>query len=305
MDSGIYANYKESDYFSLNDSVKRGSPYWIVSRSDLVEVLRCPKEWYCGKQEDYNESLKIGSLVDCLMLTPSRFEESYAIRPSTYDAPSSAKKDSPIIKKKWNANANSCKKWEKEQADKGKATVSKNDIDQATTMCKNLKSRWVDDFECTIEDFVSECQTQVLALADFTDPVTGMTVKLRSLIDIVPPEGLWDLKTTRELEPGHWSGSVSSFGYDVQAAMYLAVWNKACDDSRESFGHIIVGNQYPYLTATRYMSDSYLQLGEAKFKAALTKYCQCIRTKSFPGWSPDGLEEVRPREWEMKKWGVT
>ncbi len=305
IDTGIFPGFKEAEYFALNDGVKRGDPEWVVSRSDLAQILRCPAEWRAGAEEKDSESLTIGSLVDCLLLTPDEFAERFALRPPTYKGPKTTKKDAPIVDKKWNANATVCKEWEAKQEELGLQVISQTQMSKASKMAHNLKDRWFKDAGMRLSQMIEEADTQTLAIAEIEEPHTGIKVMCRCLIDLLHPgfdNFLWDLKTGRELQPKRWSAAVAEHGYDIQCAMYPIVYEAAGGESKEAFGHLIVGNQYPYLTAIRYLSDHYLSIGRQKFWRALRTYCECLQSGKFPGWSPEGMEKVGPPAWEAKEW---
>src|ERR1035437_2842908 len=61
----------------------------ILSRSDLCAIFTCPHKWFraraMGKLEPDRPtpSMDFGSLVDCLLLQPRRFDEYYLRAPKT------------------------------------------------------------------------------------------------------------------------------------------------------------------------------------------------------------------------------
>ncbi len=305
VDPGIYYNFPEDDYHALNSELKKGDEDWVLSRSDLAAILRCPAEWFANVTVSQSESMKIGSALDCMLLTPDEFDSRYENCPDTYEAPASAKKDAPIVQKPWNRNATYCEKWEESKAEQGIELLSGSQQEKLEKMSENIRDLYIHEFGVYGDEFISSAETQVLAISEYEDEDSGRKIKLRALIDILPAAQnawLWDLKTSAKLDPVRWAGHVSDYAYDIQGAMYLDVFNRASGESRTKFGHLAVGNTYPYLTAPRYLSERYLELGRMKMRAAIRSYCRCLDQHDFYGWCPEGLEPTQPNEWEYSKW---
>ncbi len=306
IETGIFPNTPEEQYFGLNDGIQRGDPNWIISRSELHQILRCPKEWRLGAQEKDTESLTLGSLVDCLLLTPDEFEKRFVTRPETYQGKASAKKDAPMVEKKWSANATFCKEWEAKMRDKGISVVTPGMMAKAKRMVENFGRHYCQDFEGFLGSFLEGADTQTMVISKFK--VAGREIFVRCLIDIRHRSAdfgnfLWDLKTAADLEPTKWQRAIIDHGYDIQGPFYLDLYNREekAPEPVENFGHLIVGNQYPFLTGTRYLSGRFLDVGRLKYKRALKIYADCLGNDWFPGWSPDGLEATECPTWEYRK----
>lgn len=342
---GIHTLEDPDDYHHINAGKQKGDPGWIVSRSDLLAVHHCPQEWVEAPPKTPTASMRLGSLVDCMTLTPHLIAKRYTVRPDTYTSapdPSTVALTTGFPGGDWNPRTKPCREWKAKQEAEGKTVLTPDQLAEASkpkdwhassatcqkiiadnhakgidtidpetwataeTMTANINDRVVDDVG-RLGDIIAASQTQAMAIADVTEPETGITVRLRVLLDILPPHeamGLVDLKTALHLHPDKWRAEIPKFGYDVQAAMYLHVWNLASGETRSAFSHFIVGNQAPHLTAARSMSESYLDLGLYKFRRALASYCRCIRDDRWPGYSPSGIEEVEPTEWELRKAGM-
>lgn len=303
----IYELTDPADYFRANDGLTKGDPKWKVSRSDLLPFLNAtPRHWIEDTGILDSRSIRLGSLVDCLVLTPELFSVYYAIQPSTYTADGG--KGKPPVEKPWNNNATVCKDWNAEQEGEGKTVVSRSELDDARQMADAVLEKKVVSWGGTVGDLVSLSSTQTMVVADYTEPTTGITVPLRALIDVTPPDeispdSLWDLKTTRDTDPEKWRRSVSNFDYEFQAAFYLWVYNRATGSERDKFGHLIVGNSAPHLAAVRQLSTESIEIGERKFEAAIRNYCQCLKSGEWPAYSDD-VEIVEPMPWDASKWDV-
>jgi len=284
------------DYFGMNDGREKGDPAWVVSRSDLLPFLNgTPRDWIEAPPFPDTRSIRLGSLVDCMLLTPDALE-SYVKQPRTYV-------DSKGVEKKWSGNATICKEWRRDVVDAGKTIVAADEWEDACVMVDSISRKRVDSWGGTVGEFVaaSNCQTMAVAELDFF----GVKIPMRVMIDVCPESGgfLWDLKTTGKIGSDDWGKSVSNFHYDFQAWMYTQVYNRASGETRNDFGHLCVSNTPPFLPAVRSLSRQRMEIGKRKFEAAVAAYARCIQTGEFPGY-PDEVEEVGAEAWELKKWGV-
>ena len=80
----------------------------ILARSDLVAISACPHKWYraraMGKLEPDRPTpcMDFGSLMDCLLLQPDRFDEYYLRAPKTYESKKGETKD-------WTRKSSNCR----------------------------------------------------------------------------------------------------------------------------------------------------------------------------------------------------
>jgi hypothetical protein len=120
-------------YRRQEPNVKRGDPAFVMSRGELMEFAHCPQRWILGIESDETKSTEWGTLIDCLVLSPGRFENEFAVTPATYKStgmrcPSCGSvTDSKkcrkcgtdrvevVIEKPWDWNANTCKDWREER----------------------------------------------------------------------------------------------------------------------------------------------------------------------------------------------
>lgn len=348
MKPGIYPNFDPVEYHELNNGVGKGSTDWIVSRSDLAGVLRCPQEWLLKDDIKDTRSLRIGSLVDTLVLQPETFKRLYAVQPENYsNAPDprdvaftenypgawngrtkacrlwkeemegsglEVMSKSDFLEKSkprpWNNNSDTCKAWVAGRKREGKTVVTRQEKSDADAMAEQLLAHRVKDWGgVTCGEFVGHCDKQVLAIAEYTEPTTGLKVKLRALLDMVPnnpawKDSAWDLKTSRDVTPDGWRRSVAFGHYDLQAAFYLWVYNlaKPASHALTTFGHLCVCNEEPFMPMVSYLSSDYLEIGRNKFDEAVRVYCQCLKDGSFPGFNGGEMLCCEPKPWELQQW---
>src|SRR5580692_9984249 len=88
----IKDNCPHEEYAKQPDGVKRGSPLYVMSRSELVEFFLNPKRWLDGfglpdeetGEEESTPALDWGSLIDALISGVDEFEARFAVAPATY-----------------------------------------------------------------------------------------------------------------------------------------------------------------------------------------------------------------------------
>lgn len=314
----VAEQFDPEEYHKPN--AKRGDPALVLTRSSLMEFAACPLDWLNSEptgtalatgdedepQEDAGDkkdtkATRWGSLIDCILLDLPRLTERFAIRPKTYT-------NNKGEEKKWSANATVCKEWSEGQA--GKVEISH----ELYAESKVAMARFVKDpiaFE-----YIQASKKQVLCIADYVDPETGLVIPFKILIDLEPDAGhklfgrsLGDFKTARDLTPEKWSRDVFEYEYYVQAKLYLDLHNAATGQQRDEFKHVIQANKAPYGVARRWIDEGFMQLGYDAYTAALKRYARCLATGVWPGIDDeddsqgiikDGWRQTGAEAWMVK-----
>lgn len=278
-----------SGYLALGQSKKRGDMKFVMSRSELFEFANCPRRWLEGFRDGETAEKDWGSLVDIMVLNRGDFNERVAIEPSEY---TNAKGET----KAWNNNAAACKEWHEDND--GKLIVKPKVYGQAKNAAETL---WRDE---NIKALVEASETQVMFLAEYQDEATGIAVPFKGLIDMVPREPfadcLADLKTCRSAHPKAWESHVCSFGYHLQSAIYLDAYNKATGEARTSFVHVLQESEAPYYCELTDLSAEFIHIGRNAYRAALRKYCECLKTGIWDGYEArrvHGRRITEPPPW--------
>ncbi len=274
---------KNGDY--LRQTVRRGDPAFVMSRSELKKFNPCPSKWIAGLEDEETDSTAWGSMLDCIILTPDEFSSRYIVAPATYPA-KGKKKDDPEVQKPWSWNATYCKDWRDNQGED--VTVIKHGEADAITQAK---SRLLKD--ASIAELLECSQFQVLATAEYHDPVTGIVVPLKCAVDILPDashpkfgKSLADLKTCKSAHPYFWEKDVNNFWYDAQGSLYLDIFQAAGQD-RCDFRHALSESVFPYQPGRRFLSAENLTVGRLKYQSALAKYCRCLVHDVWPDYELD------------------
>lgn len=279
----IHGPIKHGDYHK--QTAQRGDVDYIMSQSELKIFNENPWKWRNGHKLKPSKEMAFGSLVDCLVLTPDEYVDRFVIEPDTY--PSAKEGDKP-----WSNNATFCKAWHKEQKASGKTIITPEQLSNANLVVQKLNDHPI------ISTVLKGCSTQV-AISAVWD-ADGFKIPLRGCIDIAPiadpfTQWLFDLKVYESANPRKWANSVYDYALDVQAALYLDIWNAAIpagEAFRNSFGHVIVEPESPFFMCPRMLSTSFIEAGRAKYESALRLYCECLADNHWPGYSESTLDDM-------------
>ena len=260
---------------------ENGEPL-ILARGDLCDIYACPHKWHRAaalgvlEPDRPTPSMDFGSLVDCLLLQPAKFNEYYLTAPAEYT--NSKKQVVP-----WTWKSSICREWRDEQEAKGFMVATEEKIAEANAAIAELLNHR-EQGERT-KRLIANSVHQVFVMAEYHDQDTGMVVPVKCLTDIVPnaddPEfgqTLFDLKTAVSAAPKKWCKAVADNNYHVQAAINLDCHNAVAGASeRLDFRHLIIENQAPWEPAFRFIGSSgtyeatldFINAGRMKYLSAL------------------------------------
>lgn len=286
----------ESYHLYNPDNGPRGDKEYVMSRSDLMEFWHCPHRWIQGYHKKAIEATDYGSLIDCYVLDNKSFGSKYAVAPREYFNKKDGK-DKP-----WNWNATFCKEWRSEQVEQNKVVIKSEELEA----CKTAGVAMLND---KIINRMLDCSDKQVMLTGVWQDKSGLSIPLKTLIDIVPSKDsvfsqyLCDLKTCRTASPSQWPREVWKYGYHVQAAFYTDMYYAATGEARDGFTHILQESYEPYEIGRRLLSEEFIEEGREKYQSALNKYCQCLKSGVWPGYdddkdrSIDGFTITEPEAW--------
>lgn len=286
----------------MRQSVQRGDPQFVISRSELMLFASCPQRWIRGYTFKDTDATEFGSLIDCLLTSPETFSKRYVERPATYPA---GKKHSQVVSGEisegdpvpWSSAARWCKDWAKQQGEK--EPVSAEDMADARAAVK----RFAEDKE--INDLLASSKRQVMVVAEYHDRETELVIPTKCLIDLVPDKDsrfgkeLADLKTCRSAAHDTWEKELDRHNYDAQGAMNIDHYVAATGEDRCSFLHALMENVFPFEPGKRNMSQEFIELGRAKYVRALKRYCKCLKENKWPGFD-EGWTLVQVGPWHSQ-----
>jgi hypothetical protein len=106
-----------------------------------------------------------------------------------------------------------------------------------------------------------------------------------------------DYKTTDIKNPAAWMRAIPGNGYDVQAAFYKR-GVKSVTGIDPDFVFFVQETDAPYNCYFVGMPPAYLEIGALKVQAAMTKWVECLRTNTWPGY-PSRIMYPDPASWVM------
>lgn len=307
-------NIPQEVYRRSDPSIQRGHPEYVMSRSELTEFAENPQKWVLGgggdEEKEDTKSTLFGSYIDCLLLTPDKFDKTLARQPEKYktigmecpscltvtDSKSCSKcKCNRIqieIEKPWNSSASECSKWNEDQRKAGKLVVPFSIQTEADHAISGFKR------DAELMEFVQCSKRQVMVVAYYADQLTGLKIPVKILLDVVPDakhpkfgKSLGDLKTARDASHRGWRKAVFEHGYDVQAALYMDVYKAAMpNEDRMDWRHLVIENTKPFVTGRRIMSGQFMEVGRSKYIAALQDYCACLKSGIWPSYDDFGSD---------------
>lgn len=281
-------------YCAQAPGVSRGHKDFVLSGSDLSEFEHCPHRWVSGYKDEGTKSTEWGTVVDCLLMDGN--QERFAITPETYTNDKGEEKP-------WSSNATVCREWKAAAIADGKMVV-KSEVFQSAFLAAELILK-----DPQLAEVFKVSRKQVMVTGWYDDTETGISVPMKCLIDLVPPMMfLADFKTCASAHPGPWARHVFSFGYHVQAARHLDLWNAATGEWRVEFRHYIQESYEPFEIGKRILSEDFIMLGRDTYLRSLQRYAQCLVTGVWPGYDVsknnsqlviDGHLLVQPEAWML------
>lgn len=297
----VGANVDTEVYLRQDPKVSRGYHDWVMSSSALRQFYLCPRKWLHQDQSPETEATEWGTLVDTLVTSKSRFSGRYAIQPDTYPAG----KDSTAVKRKecavgdpipWNNNSGFCRDWVEEQKKGGKKIISRVEFERACAAVARTEEDSVWKDVCSLSD----PQVMIVGKAE----VDGIMIPLKCLLDFVPcresayQDIIVDLKTGRSAENGRFRRSLFDFGYHVQAALGLDLYNAATGENRTTWCFLVQESLPPYEPSRKLLGQRFIEIGRATYINALKGYADCLKSNSWPGYD-DGRTAKEVQGWSI------
>ena len=280
-------------YHDWPDNPPLGDPGRRISRSELMWMLDCGEMFLAGGRNGSSASLKKGSLVDCMLLTPQEVEKQFVRQPLTYKSEKTTgrgkEKKTETIVKPWTYQSKTCQAWRKEQEDAGKQVISDKEFGEGQAMAQAVRHTRL--AEITLGELIEACETQVVLEGKWFDEHTEREVPVRAMLDLARGPVGYDLKTAQEVNARKFQYSIRDYHYDVQSWMYSEMLKAAEDADIAPFAFICVRNTHPYLTATYSAGHETREAGQNKFKLAMRRYCDALNSNQFTGYT-NGFEPI-------------
>ncbi len=246
MNPGIYTSDQLSneDYHSSDG----------ISCSGLNLMLRSPAHFRFQPEEKETRGMQIGTALHCAVLEPERFASSYMLLKDITDRRKSEYKQAVAV-------------WGEQYV------LSGLEADRVAGMQESARSN------PHLSGYLSAPGRYELSMFA-TDPDTGVLVKCRfdKLIDNGPAV---DLKKTQDLRD--FGKSVANYGYHMQAAFYMDMFQWATGDILPSFVFAAVEELMPHASAPFVLDEEALDIGRMLYRKALNQYAECLNADDWPG----------------------
>lgn len=269
MKPGINYNVPEHAYHAFE----------AVSKSKLWKFAKSPSKWAATRHIPFKTTAAMtwGSLVDCLLLQPAEVDRCFAISPFQ------------------DFKTKAAREWRDAQP---REIITQETLDEAhkavAAILRHDKAAEV----------VACSTSQVSPLVEGLEEQTGEVFLGKCRLDLVPSvsgeygEWLFDLKTTASLDK--LSSTIRDFGYHVQAAWYLDMWNAAALEERERWGFIFQESEFPYEVAVVELPRRAIEKGREWYLENLALWCKCHRDGVFPSPWDGQIKTVDLPEWEYR-----
>lgn len=263
------------------------------------------------------EAQRFGKLLDCLLLTPQYFESTFIVRPDTYEVEAlkcpicnsvteaarcrKCKVDRipAHVAKPWEGRSETCQQLLAEWEADGLSVITKADKRRAVIALGRLMSKP----ECRRAVEVSHKQVHIVA--EWHDRATGLVVPVQCLIDLAPnkeaefipdtelswPMTLGDCKTSVVVDTPRFTRQVEKFGWHIQGAFDLDMFNAAAKEERDTWFFIGQKNYGTFQPFRKILSQKSMGVGRGAYTRILSNYCQCLKANKWPDAdeAPDSL----------------
>ncbi|WP_202888966.1 PD-(D/E)XK nuclease-like domain-containing protein [Nocardiopsis dassonvillei] len=109
-----------------------------------------------------------------------------------------------------------------------------------------------------------------------------------------------DYKTTKSADPEEIAKAVYSYGYHIQAAMYLEAVRALGIHRDPRMVFVFQEKTAPYITTVVELDHTALKIGHSQFRKALALYKQCSESGHWPGYS-EQVETISLPVWAERK----
>ena len=236
-----------------------------ISNSQLKDfVKKGALGWRYSERKKSSNAMAWGSLVDSLLFTPGVEEFVF-------------KEDNPNLSTNGRALSKAAKMWEADQILAEKTIVSESDFHAAEIAVARLKETPASAKILEGGDY----QVGLVYTANHGIPTKG-------LVDVLPHEldsddCIADLKTTAAnlYSDDDLARQCGKFGYHVQAALYLHLYNKITSDYRNRWKIIWQSSSPPYEVRVTELPQEWIDAGKAYIRFHMPRFIRTIKSRQF------------------------
>lgn len=269
---GIYRDIRPADYFALTEIDGK----IVRSNSTLKAFDADPALFNSGYRKAPTKAMNRGSLFDCLLTSPARFDEDFVISPHD----------------KFQSTA--AKEWKERQT---KTIVTSAEMESAVAIIKAIQSdrRWLEITE-------GDCGFQVAMRCDFNgNPFKG-------LVDILPDkdgpygDAIVDVKRLGQTETlADVLRECRKFCYNQQGGLYRGM-ARTLGEKRNRFLLFIVPQKGPITPCVLDLGENMLATGAHAIMRMDARMTECEASGIWPGRF-DGVKRIDQSDegWDWKE----
>ncbi len=240
-----------------------------LSKSMMSKILKSPAHYRAALEEHQEpaKAMQIGTAVHTAVLEPHLYSQIVAVVPPDVDL-----------------RTKEGKAWKEQHKSRGIVLTHAEDLEIQGIANSVRKHPFWD---------ISHLNNKIEASIFAEDEETGLPLKARP--DMwVEDHTLVDIKTTDDASPEAFSRTVTSFGYHIQAAHYLAM------TGAENFIFVAVERKAPYAVGIYKLDQEWIQAGENLRRKAITILHECKALDSWPSYPTTTITLSCPK-WALNK----
>lgn len=240
----------------------------IISSSALKEILRSPEHYrhYADHQKEETDAMAYGTAIHTIVLEPDEFTNRYVLLPEF-----SAKRTTKAGKEEYEVFM---------AQHEGKLPLAQAEWDALHQIREKVMTHKM--AAALIKRGESEASIY------WTDKETGLRLKIRP--DSQSSYGILDVKSTVDASSQAFSRVCVNLKYDLQAAMYVDGMRELTGDTLE-FCFLAIEKTAPFGVKLYSVPPEMMESGIRKYRMALDLMKQCLESRSWPGYQPEGMME--------------
>lgn len=277
-----YDLIQEGSYSNVPEPIYRAAD--AVSQSELKEFgnAASPLHFKARKPKEPTPDMEFGVVSHTAILQPELLASSYYERPDEY---LHKEKNGEVTKKKWNGNADVCKKWLEERTDLPILTSEK--VKAVTKIAERIRF---------IPEVSAALKTGQKELSHIKrDLETGLLLKCRVDLQAVDADGKIWIFDFKKVQSGcaterEFAKSCANYGYFIQASYYLNI------TGADRFIFVPFDDDEPYDACLFEPGPDELSLGYRQWRKLLNDYAKCKKEDLWPGY-PSGIRNLNMPKW--------
>jgi exodeoxyribonuclease VIII len=232
------------------------------------------------EQGEETPARKFGSAVHCAVLEPRRFEDDYAPEPDV-TAPRYEEYSRPRATKAYREEVEALES-------------------EGVTILKGPETRALEQIQAAVRGHpasgvILDGEGPAEASIVWTDPETGVPVKIRPDWIAEDVGAVVDLKTTTDAGPESFQKDFFNYGYYRQAWIYLTGCRAAGYDV-EHYTILAVEKSPPYATAVYRVRDDVMEWAKKEVRPLLDTFARCLEADEWPAY-PTTVQLINLPPW--------